>query len=462
MFRKIAAAACIAAVSGAAQAQELTTTRLLNGLSLALYLTHSPEDPDRIYIVRQRGVINVYNLQTEQLGVFLDLTGTVSTSGNERGLFTIAFHPDFANNNQFFVNYTRNGGSHPTVVERYTAIDADTADESSAETVLTFNQDFSNHNGGWCDFGPDGMLYVATGDGGSGNDPNRRAQNLNVFLGKMLRLDVDGDDFPGDPNRNYAIPADNPFVGQPNVREEIWAYGLRNPWRCSFERGTGNLYIADVGQNAREEVDFQPASSEGGENYGWRCYEGNRLNIANGDCDPLPDPVVFPIHEYTHSGGNCSITGGYSYQGCGIPGLEGTYFFADVCSNQLWSFRHDGNDVNEFTNRTAELAPDIGFINGVVSFGEDFLGEMYIVGGGEVFKIVPAGGINDINGNGIEDACECLADLDEDGDVDADDFFAYLDLFASDDDAADLTGDGAIDSNDFFAYLDLFVLGCPG
>ncbi len=446
MFRKIAAAACILAMSGSALAQELTTTRVLNGLSLALYVTHSPNDPDRIYIVRQRGIINVYNLQTEQLGVFLDLTGTVSTSGNERGLFTLAFHPDFENNSLFYVNYTRqSGGNHPTVIAQFNAIDADTADESSALQILTFAQDFSNHNGGWCGFGPDGFLYIATGDGGSGNDPNQRAQNLNVFLGKMHRIDVDGDDFPNEPGRNYAIPADNPFVGEPNVREEIWAYGLRNPWRPSFERNTGNLYIGDVGQDAREEIDWQSGLSVGGENYGWRCYEGTRLNRTTGDCDPLPDPVVFPIHEYSHTGGVCSVTGGYSYQGGAIPGLEGTYFFADVCNNQIWSLRYDGNEVTEFTNRTAELVPDVGFINGVVSFGEDFNGEMYIVGGSEVFRI---------------ERLRCPADFNDDGVLDADDFFFFLDLFVDGDERADITGNGVIDANDFFAFLDLFVEGC--
>ncbi len=446
-MRTVLALTAAMILGGLCQAQELTSKRILNGLSLALYVTHAPDDPDRIYIVRQRGIINVYNLQTEELGVFLDLTGTVSTSGNERGLFSLAFHPDFANNRLFYVNYTKQvaSGEHPTVIEQYTAIDHDTADESSALQILTFPQDFANHNGGWCAFGPDGYLYIATGDGGSGNDPRQRAQDLGQFLGKMLRIDVDGDDFPQDPGRNYAIPADNPFVGVPGAREEIWAYGLRNPWRCSFERGIGRLYIADVGQNAREEINIQEASSTGGENYGWRCYEGTRVNITTGDCDPLPDPVVFPVHEYTHAGGNCSITGGYSYQGSAIPGLQGTYFFSDLCSNRIWSFRWDGSQVTEFTDRTAELAPDVGTINSVVSFGEDFFGEMYIVGGGEVFR--------------IEKRC-CPADIDCNGVLDADDFFAYLDLFAAGDPDADLTGNGVVDSVDFFAYLDLFAAGC--
>jgi len=446
MFRKIAPVAALAVLAGSAIGQELTTTRILNGLSLPLYLTHSPNDPDRIYIVQQRGIIRVYNLSTGVLGDFLNLTGTVSTTGNERGLLSMAFDPDFATNGFFYVDYTANvGGEDPTVIERYTAIDADTADEGTAFQLLRFNQDFSNHNGGWIGFGPDGMLYIAAGDGGSANDPNENAQNLGEFLGKMHRIDPRGDDFPSDPDRNYAIPADNPFVGVNGALEEIWAFGLRNPWRPSFERNTGRLYIADVGQNLREEVDVQDASSTGGENYGWRCYEGNRVNITSGDCDPLPDPVVFPIHEYTHAGGNCSITGGYSYQGGAIPGLVGTYFFADFCSNRIWSFRWDGTNVNEFTDRTSELTPDVGFINSVASFGEDLAGEMYIVGGGEVFRIEKFRCPADITGNGV---------------LDADDFFAYLDLFAAGDEAADLTGNGVVDSNDFFAYLDLFVAGC--
>lgn len=451
------------AVSAPSLAQPVDAVRVASGLSAPLYLTHAPGDERRVFVVEQRGRIKIVDLASGSATLFLNISDRVSQTGNERGLLGLAFHPDYENNGLFYVDYTRTqAGRHPTVIAQFSAIDDNAADPNSEVMIATWAQDFDNHNGGWIGFGPDGYLYIGAGDGGSGNDPNQRAQDLGQMLGKIHRINVDGDDFPADPQRNYAIPADNPFVGVGGAREEIWAYGIRNPWRNSFDAATGDFYIGDVGQDFREEVDFQPAASPGGENYGWRCYEGNRTNITTGDCDPLPSPVVSPIHEYTHGGSpfRCSITGGYVYRGCSMPALDGTYFFADYCSNQVWSFRYDGSTMTDFTDRTSQLTPPVGSIGSITSFGVDSRGELYIVDqGGEIFRIIdPAE--QDINHNNIADVCECVADVDGDGDVDGEDFFGFLDQFASGDQGADLDGDGDRDANDFFLYLDLFEAGC--
>ena len=298
------------------------------------------------------------------------------------------------------MDYTDSAGN--TQIRRYAvSANPDLADPNSAIRILAVAQPFTNHNGGWLAFGPDGYLYIGMGDGGDAGDPGNRAQNTTLLLGKLLRIDVRSDDFPADPNRNYALPPSNPFAGGGGAGE-AWAYGLRNPWRNSFDRLTGDLYIGDVGQGAWEEVDVQPAASQGGENYGWRCYEGNHPYDPNGCAAPAT--MVFPIHEYNHSGGKCAIVGGYVYRGGGICDLRGTYFFADLCSNQIWSFEYVGGQVVNFQERTAELAPIGGpAITTITSFGEDARGELYIVSqAGNVFKIVPRGPQKgDLNNDGI-------------------------------------------------------------
>jgi glucose/arabinose dehydrogenase len=374
----------------------LTTVQVASGLTRPVFVTAPPGDTDRLFIVEQRsgtiGRIKILNLDTGLVNATLFLSVPGVSTGNEQGLLGLAFHPDYASNGYFYVNYTNSTGT--TVVARYqvSAADPDVANPAGT-VVLTVAQPFSNHNGGWIGFGPDGYLYIALGDGGSANDPGNRAQNLNELLGKMLRIDVDNDDFPADPNRNYAIPADNPFVGQPNTRGEIWHYGLRNPWRDSFDRLTGDLWIGDVGQGVWEEIDFQPASSAGGLNFGWRCMEGNHCTGLTG-CTCNSPALTDPVQEYNHDFG-CSVTGGYVYRGIQICDLQGTYFYADYCSAIIWSFRYDGSNVTEFTVRTAELdPPGSQSISSITSFGEDAAGELYIVSqDGEIYKVVPADGI---------------------------------------------------------------------
>jgi len=400
----------------------LTTVRVASGLERPVGLTAPNGDFNRVFIIEKPGQIRVMENGTLLGTPFLDidsLVGGGGPGGDERGLLGLAFHPDYLNNGQFFVNYTNNSGN--TVVARYT-VDGDpatdnTADPGSATILLSVFQPEGNHNGGWLGFGPnDGYLYIGLGDGGGANDMHGfpgNGQSLNTLLGKMLRINVDS----GSP---YSVPPDNPFVGV-SGEDEIWAYGLRNPWRNAFDSETGDLYIADVGQFSIEEINFQPANSDGGENYGWRCMEGNSCT-GNGGCTCFAASLTDPVHTYTHAFG-CSNTGGEVYRGCSLPDLDGTYFFADYCTARIWSFRYDGG-VTDFEERTSELAPGGGLsINNVTSFGRDGYGEVYIVDQGssssncEVFKIVPASGspFVDCNSNTVEDGCELADGSAEDG-----------------------------------------------
>ena len=346
----------------------------------------------RLFVVERRGVIKIINDDgSVNSTAYLDIDNLVADptgAGDERGLLGLAFHPDYQNNGFFYVNYVNN--SNNTVVARYSVSgsDADIADVSSAQVLLTIPQPFLNHNGGDMAFGSDGYLYIATGDGGNGGDPGDRAQNLNTLLGKMLRIDVDS----GSP---YSIPPDNPFAsdGNPNTLDEIWAYGLRNPWRFSFDSLNGDMWIGDVGQGTYEEinrVDFD----EAGVNYGWRCYEANSIFNATG-C-PSPNTMTFPVGVYSHNSSGifkCSITGGYRYRGSEFPNFAGLYFFADFCSDEIGTLEEDGSSwTMTFTSPFGNL--------GFVSFGEDVNGELYIVSinTGTIYKIVDGNlGIEEFN-----------------------------------------------------------------
>ncbi len=368
---------------------QLTSRRIVAGLSSPTGVFAPPGDLNRLFAVQQGGRIRIIDLNTESvLGAdYINLSGII-TSGGEQGLLSMAFDPNWNANGRFYVNYTNTSGN--TVVARYTATGgnpaSNTADSGSALILKTIVQDFANHNGGQLQFGPDGMLYVGMGDGGAADDPNNRAQNTSSLLGKMLRLDVNA--------APPYIPVDNPFVGPGAPLDEIWALGLRNPWRFSFDRLTGDMYIGDVGQDAREEIDFQPAASTGGENYGWDCEEGficTPTNSGGYGCVCGAAGLTDPIYDVAHTGGfpsPCSITGGFVYRGCDIIGLSGTYFVSDFCDDSIQTFRYDGTTLTDFADRTVELQPDIGSISSVVSFGEDASGELYWVSqGGSVNKI---------------------------------------------------------------------------
>ncbi|MFG0292831.1 MAG: PQQ-dependent sugar dehydrogenase [Phycisphaerales bacterium JB050] len=470
------AAACAPLTHAGGDIPAMTTELVASGLSDPLYVTHAPNDFDRIFIVEQLGRIRVRDQNTGTLSVFLDIQGTV-LSGGERGLLGLAFHPNYAENGYFYVSYTGSGGTSHVARYSVSTADPNVADANSGQILISVSQPFSNHNGGWIGFSPnDGYLYYALGDGGSGGDPGNRAQNTNLLLGKMLRIDVDG---TNGSTGNYGIPADNPFVGA-DGRDEIWAYGLRNPWRCSFDRETGDLWMADVGQNSWEEINRERASSTGGENYGWRCYEGNNPYNLSG-C-PDSSTMTFPVHTYSRSGGNCSITGGVIYRGVNIPGLEGTYFYGDYCSSRVWSFEYSlFGGVSNFTERTSEIGSGL---SGLGSFGEDAYGEIYMCSlfNGRVYKIVPQDGpFTDCNGNGIEDAAEildgsesdtdgngiidscetsCEGDVTGDNNVDLADLNLVLANFGSSTSEGDVDGNGEVDLADLNLVLANFGSSC--
>jgi hypothetical protein len=410
------AAALLLSPAIARAAIPLKTIRVASGLTQPLYVTHPPGDFGRVFIVEKTGRIKILDLQTGAVLAtpFLNISTLVS-GGFEQGLLGMAFHPDYASNGFFYVNYTDTAGD--TVIARYT-VSGDPATSNVANTtgtqILSIDQPFANHNGGWIDFGPnDGYLYIATGDGGSACDPGQRAQDItSQLLGKILRIDVDG----GSP---YANPPSNPFFGATTGDDEIWAYGLRNPFRCGFDQATGDLYIGDVGQDAVEEIDYQPASSTVAVNYGWDCMEGSACSSAPpSSCSPSActcnaGSLQLPIHEYGHAEGNV-VTGGEVYRGCAVSDLGGTYFFADQGSDKIWSFIVVGGAKTAFQDRTAELAPGGGLnLDSISSFGRDAFGEIYLcdLSGGEVFKIVPntAGPVADCNANLREDACDIRA-----------------------------------------------------
>lgn len=407
----VAAAGFLYAACGVqtAQAQTTLTTELVaNGFQRPIGARALPGD-DRIFVTEQNtGLVRIIQGGAVLPTPFLNVKSKINSGGNEQGLLGFTFHPDFANNGHVYVNYTASGPNR-TVVERYTvsASNPNVADPASALQIITFNQTQSNHNGGDLQFGLDGYLYIPTGDGGGAGDTACNAQNTNLMLGKILRLDVDS-------ATPYAVPATNPtnFTG---TATELWAIGLRNPWRTAFDTLTGDYYIGDVGQNVWEELDIL-APGDGGYNLGWKMMEGNAC-FGTGNCGSVPacnDPsLTDPVYVYSHSspfGGSCSITGGEVYRGQMIPELFGTYFFADYCSNIILSFQWNGTMMTNQTNRTSELAPGGGLtINQITSFGVDGDGEVLICDqGGEIYRIIAQSqpGLNDCDGNGKEDALE--------------------------------------------------------
>ncbi len=376
----------------------LTADRIIAGLSDVVWVGSPPTD-GRIFVVEQNTAdVKAYTSSGVPLGTFLNLTGSESgagvtvQTGGERGLLSLAFDQSYARNGFFYVYYT--AAILGSRIERYRVLGnpltSNTADPASATTILEQEQPFANHNGGNLQFGQDGYLYFAFGDGGSGGDPNCFAQMGDTWLGKMLRLDVHADGFPGDPTRNYAVPPDNPFVGDPGVLDEIYHLGLRNPWRWSFDPHTGDMYIGDVGQGSLEEVDFAPAG-QGGVNFGWKIMEGTSCfgtDACPGGTPSCGSPALtLPIHEYPLSGTPCAVMGGVVYRGCIIPEEYGTYFFADHCSNTIWSFSFDPvQGLTGFADRTAELTSSFA-ISAVRTFGYDLAGEVLIGDQNEVFRV---------------------------------------------------------------------------
>jgi len=349
---------------------QLALTPFVSGLRSPVQITHAGDGSERIFVVQQTGQIRIIQDGALHAEPFLDLADRVSCCG-ERGLLSVAFPPDYAARGHFYVDYTSRSGD--TVVSRFgLTADPGVADPTSEEIILTIPQPYANHNGGQLAFGTnDGYLYIGMGDGGSAGDPDNRGQNPAELLGKLLRVDVAAGVSP------YAIPATNPFTQTAGYQGEIWALGLRNPWRFTFDRANGDLYIADVGQNEYEEVDHQPAASRGGENYGWRIMEGTHCYKAS-DCDSVE--LILPVAEYDHSQG-CSVTGGVVYRGSQFDRLAGTYLYGDYRSGRIWGLRQSGAGwANQLLLRTAF---------NISAFGEDEAGEIYATdyAGGKIYRI---------------------------------------------------------------------------
>lgn len=378
LSRQCAATLAASLLLPALASAQLGVDLVLDNLDQPVRLV-SPPDDDRLLVVEQGGLVKIFSQDGDSLGVFLDVT-TLTDPGGERGLLGLAFAPDYQESGRFYVNYTDPQGA--TRIARYqVSDDENVANPQSAEVILTVEQPYENHNGGHLEFGPDGMLYIGLGDGGDAGDPQERAQDPATLLGKMLRIDVST-------ATGYAVPADNPFVGEEPL-DEIWHFGLRNPWTYAFDSETGDLYIADVGQDRAEEVDVQPAGV-GGLNLGWDITEGSLCFEPADSCDTTG--LTLPVFEYLHAGEEptrCSISGGQVYRGAAITDLDGHYFFADFCSRQIWSLVWDGADsVSTVVEWTSALTPDGGF-GGIASIGRDDAGELYIVdrGHGEVYRL---------------------------------------------------------------------------
>ncbi|GAB4198108.1 MAG: PQQ-dependent sugar dehydrogenase [Wenzhouxiangellaceae bacterium] len=388
---------------------DVSLDSFISGLSLPLAARHAGDGSGRLFIVEQDGLIRIWDGTQVLATPFIDLTNVTNASG-ERGLLGLDFHPDYANNGRFYVNFTADGlagvTNGTTVIAEYTVSgNPNVADAGSRRILMTIRQDFSNHNGGDLHFGPDGFLYIGMGDGGSGNDPCNRGQTLDpnnivvgggcvndptvALLGKMLRIDVDGTTpagsnelcaAAGDGSAEYAIPPGNPFAGADNACDEVWAYGIRNPFRFSFDRDTGDLWIGDVGQNWWEEINLEPAGSAGGINYGWNPCEGTHPRGNSNPGSVCSFASQFPVFEYRHDNGNCSVAGGYRYRGP-VDSLNGTYVFGDFCTGTIWFGQETAPDVFE--------SAVSGFTTSNLSaFGEDEDGEVFAIslGGGQIFR----------------------------------------------------------------------------
>jgi len=368
---------------GPPQGLSLRLEQVNSAVSLVfpLFLASPPGDNARIFVIEKRGTVQILNRDTGTLvSTFIDISPLVSTGG-EQGLLGFAFDPQYATNRRFYLSYTDTNGK--SVIARFLADpnNPNQALPTADHIILTVSQPFSNHNGGMITFGQDGFLYIGLGDGGSAGDPGNRAQNLSDLLGKLLRIDISQSGPP--PLAAYTVPPSNPCVGQPGVRSEIWSVGLRNPWRFSFDRLSGDLYLADVGQRDREEVNLSPLGSGGGKgiNYGWNVLEGTICFPLGASCSSagLTQPVV----EYDHGSG-CSITGGYVYRGSAIAALQGTYFYGDFCTSFIRSFRYVNGQVTQHFN-WASLNPG----ENITSFGEDNQGELYVMTAqGGLYRIV--------------------------------------------------------------------------
>lgn len=370
-------------------AQELRAVQVASGIPAPTIIAHAGDGSGRLFLAEQAGRVRILQNGVLLPQPFLDIRSRVACCG-ERGLLGLAFPPGYAQSGRFYVHYSDLAGNTVIALYRVSA-DPNLADPASEQMLLNVVQPFPNHNGGQLAFGADGYLYIGLGDGGSAGDPQNNGQSLSTLLGKILRVDVEGQ--PG----LLRIPPDNPFVNTPGTRAEIWAFGLRNPWRFSFDRELHDLWIGDVGQNQLEEIDFQPAASRGGENYGWRIMEGTRCFNPASNCNR--EGLTLPAFEYNHSAGACSVTGGYVYRGQPWPALRGTYIYGDYCNGMIWGLSREGT---QFTNRLL-LASGMQ----IATFGEDEAGEIYVAdarSGGRIFHLQGAAAPPAFSASGVVNA----------------------------------------------------------
>ena len=377
---------------------DLAVVRVAKVPAKALYVTQPKDEKNRLFVVNQKGMIHIIENGKLKKEPFLDISDRVHgslTPGSEEGLLGLAFHPDYSNNGYLYVNYVNKNDS--TIISRFkTSNDINVANKDSEKLILSLSQPFGNHNGGHLAFGPkDGFLYIALGDGGKWGDPFNNSQNLETLLGSILRIDIDN-------GNRYEIPSDNPFFGEPGKKQEIFCYGLRNPWRFSFDRETNDLLIGDVGQNLWEEINWTTWEESRGANFGWRTMEANHCYNPEDFCDTAG--IVMPVHEYPNNAAyikiligmddkeatGCSVTGGYVYRGSKIKSLRGTYIFGDYCTGRIWSFKLKNGKPVAFKNIRKEIkrnSEDIPLF--ISSFGEDSSGELYVVDYlGAVYKFV--------------------------------------------------------------------------
>ena len=370
------------AVAGLGLAAGVGTRKVADGFERPVWAGMPKETKGFLWVMEQAGRVWRVDLANgeKQAEPFLDLRELVSRRDNEEGLLGLAFAPDFVRSGRYYVNFTDK--ERHTRIVRLVSADRKSTDPATAEVLLRYKQDFGNHNGGWIEFGPDGMLYIGNGDGGSGNDPHNRGQSMDTLLGKILRIDVSAAE-------GYTVPRDNPYVRRSGARPEIWAIGVRNPWRCSFDRQTGDFWMGDVGQNRQEEINFVPRGRGAGVNYGWRLREGDIETPGPGG--RAPSRHVEPVYVYKHGSGpdeGRSVTGGYVYRGP-IREWQGRYVFADYVNPRIWSFRLERGRVADFKDHSDELRPEGGRISMVSSFAEDNEGNLFIVDhAGGIYQVV--------------------------------------------------------------------------
>ena len=384
-----------------AEEKNMSSVLIADGYKKPVFITSYPNNAKLLYIVEQAGLIKIINDGKKLSRPFFDINKRVvnpNRPGDERGLLGFAFHPNHTNNGKFYINYMDNDGN--TIVSEFSTNSELRANHKSERIILKLTQPYGNHNGGDIQFGPDGYLYISIGDGGKAGDPLNAGQDLSSLFGKIIRIDIE--------QKPYGIPKSNPFFGQKDKREEIWAWGLRNVWRFSFDKQTGDKYLADVGQNKWEEVNFEPASSKGGLNYGWRIMEANHCYDPKENCPT--EGLIKPIIEYPNDANHpafafriieelsfsetdvegCSVTGGYVYRGQKIKSMQGQYIFGDYCSGNIWTLKVVNGKAINFKNRTEEINIGGGeFTTYISSFGQDSDGEIYIIDyNGGIYKLI--------------------------------------------------------------------------